>query len=109
MHLVARLVTVVVRVVLIADGVIVLVRVVVVMPVIVAGRVVVAGAVRHKLVNGLTAVTSRIGFTPQRYISCGLCARRTPPPGSAPRDCLPFQSWCSAGRGRCANWLKLNK
>lgn len=103
MHLVARLVTVVVRVVLIADGVIVLVRVVLVMP------VVVAGAVRHKLVNGSTAVTSRIGFTPQRYISCGLCARRTPPPGSAPRDCLPFQSWCSAGRGRCANWLKLNK
>ncbi len=70
-----------------------------VMRVVVAARVavvirvvLVAGAVRHNLVDRSTAVTSRIDFTPPRYISCGHCAGRTPPQGSAPRDCLPFQS-----------------
>ena len=112
-HLVACRVIVVAPVVLIAHGVIplmpvvivamrptlrahvviVVMRIVVVMLLVVAARVVlVAGAVTRKLVDGSTAVTSRIGFTPRRYISCGRCARRTPPQGSAPRDCLPFQS-----------------
>ena len=116
LHLVVRRVIVVVGVVLIAHGVIVLVgavvvmRVVVVMPMVAAARVVlVAAVVQHKLVDESTGVRWRIDFIPQRYISCGLCARRTPPQGSARRDCPPFRSWCSAARGRCVNWPKLSK
>ncbi|MEE8155841.1 MAG: hypothetical protein V3T53_12890 [Phycisphaerales bacterium] len=73
---------VVVGVVVVVMRVVVVVQVVVAMQELVAARVVlVAGAVNHKLVDGSTAVTSRIGFTPPRYISCGRCARRTPAQG----------------------------
>ena len=115
-HPVARRPIIAIGVVLIAHGVIVLVgavvvmRVVVVMPMVAAARVVlVAAVVQHTLVDESTGVMWRIDFIPQRYISCGRCARRTPPLGSARRDCPPFRSWCSAARGRCVNCPKLSK
>lgn len=121
-HPVARRPIIVVGVVLIAHKVIVLVELIVVLRVVliarvflvarvaVVSRVVLAAAVvQQELVDESTGVTWRIDFIPQRYISCGQCARRTPPLGSARRDCPPFRSWCSPGRGRCVNWPKLNR
>ena len=96
---VAGVVLVLAGVVLVVAGVVLVVR-----PV-----VLIAVTVQHKLVDGSIAVMWRIDFIPQRYISCGLCARRTRPRGSAPRDCLPCQSWCSADRGRSVTWLKLSR